>query len=93
MNSSKEAFAKFAMWKKSNMAVSLTGVVNGFLIQSAQGAFTTVDEEKLLIAFVLDLERSLLSLEMADASFAIEDRRVVATLGGHSLVFEEVLPS
>ena len=72
---------------------SLTGVVNGFAYQTAQGSFSTVDEDELLIVFVLDLERTILPLEMADASFTVEERRVVATLEGHPLVFEEVLPN
>jgi hypothetical protein len=91
MASSKEAFDKFEMWKKSRTVLKLT-VYNRGAEDHFTGSIYHVDSEEEIVGFVDWPSRmSVPLLDLSESTFEVEPLRVVVTdprFG--SVIFEEV---
>jgi hypothetical protein len=96
MDSSKEAFSRFEMWKNSHTVLRLTAYVNG-AEDHFIGSIYHVDFDEELVDFMVDAtgpddtRRALPPLCLTGADFRVERRRVEATGPGFGkVVFEKV---
>lgn len=88
MASSKEAFAKFAMWKNSGTALKLTAIVQDEAPEILRGRISSLDEKSLLLSFAVTATRSFKTIEIRDSSFRVGMRAVEVKREEDLLMFE-----
>lgn len=90
MASSKDAFFRFRMWKKSQTVLNLTTLTKGGTPEKLVGEIFSIDDEALLVGFVVHKTRDFRCIRFADASFGLEERALSAERPtGDVLRFEE----
>lgn len=92
MASSSEAFEKFEMWKKSKISLKVTLIVGGKTTEVLMGKIFCADPEASQVGLSNPLVmHSSVAFDLEDASFSIEELRLVATRNESDwIVFEEV---
>jgi hypothetical protein len=90
MASSKEAFAKFGLWKASSTVLKLTAVTKGEMPEILRGEISSLDEELCLVGFAVTATRSYKGIDFGGASFRVGKRVVEAERGEDCLMFEEI---
>jgi len=89
MASSKEAFLKLEIWKKSKTVLKLTVVTKGGMPDTLRGQIVATDEESGLVSFVVSKVRSLPRIDLNGATFRIGKRSLEARRDEDLLTFEE----
>jgi hypothetical protein len=92
MASSSEAFEKFEMWRKSKTSLTVTVIVEGKTADVLMGRIFGVDSEASQVGLSNPLVmHSALCFDVEDASFSIEESRLVATRNESDwVIFEEI---
>jgi hypothetical protein len=91
MASSKEAFERFGMWKKSRTVLKLTVLTKGGMPNILRGEVASLDEREGLVGFAVTATRDFVTLDFNGASFKIGKRVVEGERRGDLLTFEEDL--
>jgi hypothetical protein len=90
MASSEEAFARFWRWKKAHTVLKLTVLTKGGMPEKLIGAIVAIDDEALVVGFVVHKTHEFPRISFADASFGLEVRALSAERPtGDVLRFEE----
>jgi len=90
MASSKEAFAKFGVWKESRTVLKLIAVTKGGIPEILRGRISSLDEELRLVGFAVTATRSFKAIDFSDASFRVGKCVVEAERREDCLMFEEI---
>lgn len=92
MASSSEAFEKFEMWRNSKTSLKVTVIVGGKTTEVLMGRIFCADSDASQIGLLNPLVmHSSVAFDVEDASFSIEESRLVATRNESDwIIFEEV---
>jgi hypothetical protein len=94
MDSSRVAFEKFDIWKKSNTVLRVSVWTNGGLPDIWTGSISSADESKGKVALVREGWPHLIEVfNVEGAEFEVEDRSVEVFLEGDRFRFEVVVPN
>lgn len=83
-----EAFEKFRSWKKAESLLKFTIAVKGEKTETVFGVITAIDEELLLVSFMIRGTRSFRTLDFHGATFSVATNLVVAEREGGFLKVE-----
>ncbi len=89
MASSKEAFDKLGMWKKSRTVLKLTMLTKGGMPNIFRGEISWLDADSEVVTFVESATRDILPIDLSGASFKVGKRAVEATHAIGFVVFEK----
>lgn len=91
MSSSQKAFAKLALWKKSQTALRLTVVTNSGVPDKHIGEIFSVDGKDLVIGFVVRSTHEHFAIDLSGATYLLGARALEARRGEDDFVaFEEL---
>ncbi|HWY19909.1 MAG TPA: hypothetical protein VNX26_01745 [Candidatus Acidoferrum sp.] len=90
MASSSEAFEKFSQWKKDKTWLNVTVVERGKAAEHLFVRIGGVDEDASLVGLAGKQMHSWANLDVGEAEFSVEERRVVVARNADEwLIFEE----
>lgn len=90
MASASEAFEKFSIWHKLKTPLRVTSIVNGKTESVLSALIFALDPDASQVGIGIPATRSVSAFDVEDATFTVEDSRVVATRNESDwLVFEE----
>lgn len=90
MASASEAFKKFSIWEKLKTPLKVTVMTNGRVEDIFSALIFGSDPDAGLVGIGIPATRSIARFDVEDATFSVEEKRVVATRNESDwLVFEE----
>ena len=90
MASASEAFGKFSIWHRLKTPLKVTSIVNGKTESVFSALIFAVDADASQVGIGVPSTRSVAAYDVEDATFSVEDKRLVATRNESDwLIFEE----